>query len=1633
MGSAVSSNITSDNGEEDCSTSDFKSSHYVENDNDGIIPRVIKNLFQMIYEKEQDTNNTYKIFVQFLEIYGEDIKDLLDETKTSKVVIRETPNGEVFVSGAREELVTSYEQMIKCLEDGTKHRSTAATKMNSTSSRSHAIFTITIEHTIHTPSTANASEELQDEEGSQQQHQKPLTAATKGQAEVRRSKFHFVDLAGSERAKRTGAQGATMKEGIDINKGLLALGNVISALGDDSKRGKVFVPYRDSKLTRILQDSLGGNSKTLMICCVSPANINYSESVNALRYANRARNIKNKPVLNRDPTLVAVDELKRLLAIVSAELLEIKKQKRYDESSDGGLSVAQLEAWCDVGTGTGSGTQILSNITSELFPNSNSTKQNNRKSVSASGGSVGGANKDRIEAQSLRRQLVASDFEMRRLQDQLSSLRKELSHQSDEMVQVKSELCYFKHKWEEACPEESKALASASRSSEDIDTIAGSTTDIDLVGAGRVADSALAAKLLEEKRQITSASAQYIREADALRRQLAAERQHKRVRRSKKDKDDDSAGADAGLDMDEMTLTAASGESLFSLPDEDTSSIELLIAQTREQLEMEYIRLKDAISDSSAERPSNLSQSPDSVASSATGRMEVTNLTLCELVEDSLQSTAVEDDAKEYNHRRKVLSTEMSELEQSIQLKEQLLEQLTKSQSQYSAMKAFYEQKLLLLSEEMSIKQEERDVLLQELQAQLHLEQAHSEGSAVPDSATVKANKDKERILTAQLAKKDEELRALKKRQEELSHLSQVQSRYVLQKQQLEESISAMKKQKVSLTREFQLQRKRYTASLNDKAREIDKLKRELLKSASQVKKLSKDKEAAEIRARDAYLSRLAISAAAASNNSRKQSRTRTYPSPVPSHGNSINRDDSGVSTMPALKAMKKVARITRKLQGGSIGRIFSSEDIHTKKWLDKRLLTISQEEAAADIVKRLCDAQMILLNKKSLIEKDLDSQQGDSADLMERMLQLDSRIDEMEKQISEVEGQINHDGEARAIFYEKTLEVLLRNASQGSLSGSGNAQQIQIVHNLIRLLFDMLVTSYKRIQLSVVEEAEFEEREKKLKTTIEQLQSELTSARRLYECNLTTLSTDYEQKLEGLFKNINETSITLLQCPSPINSPPSSPSFRSPSNSRSTSNSNIRRDYDGESNSNPSQARSSSISGSSGLESVQLSLVLEEVNLLRAQLARSSVTHAQLASQCSDLQGTNQRLSRDNEDKDFQIKFLEEDRALFKDMVDDLKASLLAMGKEGKNIIDTVKDRATQNRRHVKGASFSSSAGSGGLYVDCATLLGDAEEDEDVDDGEDSWDPVSTHIILDEFDLITDEIRFGEWPQGNSSSSSNINSSSSGEPIGNSRAGKSITAYPPLPPSIPPSLLQSTGAPPLTVPVYDRLANPSYYTGHMRNVFDDKNIEQKRKKVQKIKSQERKVVSTSADWGAGSISSSKKTGGNGDSAGDGDDSSPRAASHPSQTPSAKLQRSNTMTINSTAGSTNTGTGGGLTAAQRQKRILNRANSADWVMAEAVAALAMVQQQHQLQQASNINANAGVAAASSSVRAPSAARHSSPRAERRRASIGPSAQQGSRKATPTQSSTSGDLDTASTTLETYNLREDPNSIYIHEI
>ncbi|KAG4140653.1 hypothetical protein ERO13_D06G031600v2 [Gossypium hirsutum] len=289
-----------------------------EGSNGGIIPKVMDSIFRRVETMKHSTE--FLIRVSFIEIFKEEVFDLLDSHQASlskvegaslpkptglgrpPIQIREAGNGGITLSGVTEAEVRTKEEMASNLARGSLSRATGSTNMNSQSSRSHAIFTISMEQKKIASCLSGVNDDTADD--------------------ILCAKLHLVDLAGSERAKRTGANGMRFKEGIHINKGLLALGNVISALGDEKKRKEGgHVPYRDSKLTRLLQDSLGGNSKTVMIACVSPADTNAEETLNTLKYANRARNIQNKAVVNRDPMASQLQAMRSQIEQLQAELL----------------------------------------------------------------------------------------------------------------------------------------------------------------------------------------------------------------------------------------------------------------------------------------------------------------------------------------------------------------------------------------------------------------------------------------------------------------------------------------------------------------------------------------------------------------------------------------------------------------------------------------------------------------------------------------------------------------------------------------------------------------------------------------------------------------------------------------------------------------------------------------------------------------------------------------------------------------------------------------------------------------------------------------------------------------------------------------------------------------------------------------------------------------------------------------------------------------------------------------------------------------------------------------------------------------------------------------------------------------
>lgn len=220
-----------------------------------------------------------------LEIYNEVIQDLLlpiAQRPADGLKIRESPQLGVYVDGAKKVFVTSFEAISKIMDEGTKNRTVAATQMNPTSSRAHTI--ITLEFT---------------------QILKAASGATRKQSII-----NLIDLAGSERQSKTQAEGQRLKEAVGINLSLTTLGQVISALADNSSGKSTFVPYRNSALTRVLQNALGGNSQTVMICAISPASDNYDETLSTLRYADQAKKIKNKPVINESETDKLIKNLK---------------------------------------------------------------------------------------------------------------------------------------------------------------------------------------------------------------------------------------------------------------------------------------------------------------------------------------------------------------------------------------------------------------------------------------------------------------------------------------------------------------------------------------------------------------------------------------------------------------------------------------------------------------------------------------------------------------------------------------------------------------------------------------------------------------------------------------------------------------------------------------------------------------------------------------------------------------------------------------------------------------------------------------------------------------------------------------------------------------------------------------------------------------------------------------------------------------------------------------------------------------------------------------------------------------------------------------------------------------------------
>ncbi|KAI6227433.1 Kinesin-like protein [Aphelenchoides fujianensis] len=268
----------------------------------GVIPNAIEHIFQHI--AASTSQQQYLVRASYLEIYQDEVRDLMNRDPKKRLELKERPDTGVYVKDLTSFVTKSIQEIKHVMTVGNANRSVGQTNMNEHSSRSHAIFIITIECSEPGPD---------------------------GENHIRVGRLNLVDLAGSERQSKTGAQGERFKESTKINLSLSALGNVISALVDGGKGS--YVPYRDSKLTRLLQDSLGGNSKTVMVANVGPASFNIDETLGTLRYANRAKNIKNKPRINEDPKDALLREFQTTIADLKQKLekrMTSSRKRRHD-------------------------------------------------------------------------------------------------------------------------------------------------------------------------------------------------------------------------------------------------------------------------------------------------------------------------------------------------------------------------------------------------------------------------------------------------------------------------------------------------------------------------------------------------------------------------------------------------------------------------------------------------------------------------------------------------------------------------------------------------------------------------------------------------------------------------------------------------------------------------------------------------------------------------------------------------------------------------------------------------------------------------------------------------------------------------------------------------------------------------------------------------------------------------------------------------------------------------------------------------------------------------------------------------------------------------------------------------------
>ncbi|KAK3103464.1 hypothetical protein FSP39_019440 [Pinctada imbricata] len=755
----------------------------------GIIPRAVDHLFRGIEQTRRDAIEKsepppdFKVNAQFIELYNEEILDLLDTTRDpdsrgrkSHIKIHEDATGGIYVVGVTTKPVSSLEDTIQCLKNGALSRATASTNMNTQSSRSHAIFTLHIkQHRV----VRNDSlvEEEKDTDSTQSLNEfETLTA-----------KFHFVDLAGSERLKRTGATGDRAKEGISINCGLLALGNVISALGDKLKKGS-HVPYRDSKLTRLLQDSLGGNSMTLMIACISPSDRDFIETLNTLKYANRARNIKNKVTANQDKASKQMAILRAEIQTLQQELLEYKTGKRTVDA-DGVESVndmfnenTMLQTENDklrqrikalhetIESLTARNTQLL--VDKDLVGICNVTEDARNDEV-----------KKLIEGyikqlEDLRAKLTETEktAELYRRKATPSRMGTSMSMTGSSLISPLS-------------PTPMSSMSSLSLS-----------TDLRSSTMSVLGSSTLS--ILDEAKKDIRRGERKIRKKAKNKNQQSSDKEN--ISDNEKDQIEINGNEDQGQ-----------GQVIGKKDDDDLDEI------MEEDINGELV--DDDESDDDEEELENLSSSDDGDSESGDDKGHQTTVDFEEAELEEWLLWADSDNVHE----------DLAELTCEISIKQRLVEELEQSQRKLHAVKLQYEEKVIQLQERIKATEVERDKVLSNL------------GSAETQSS------EKVKKIKVEYEKKlsglQTDLRKMQSAMKEHSKLAKNQSHYEKQLKTLQHELAEMKKTKVKLMKQVKEEADKIKASEAKRNKEVAQLKKEQLRKENLIRNLEKEKKQKEV------------------------------------------------------------------------------------------------------------------------------------------------------------------------------------------------------------------------------------------------------------------------------------------------------------------------------------------------------------------------------------------------------------------------------------------------------------------------------------------------------------------------------------------------------------------------------------------------------------------------------------------------------------------------------------------------------------------------------------------------------------------------------------------------------------------